>query len=277
MPLGPLHSKSMHPFDESIRLASKGEHRYTGTTHPGYANMVGPFGGTLGAVLLNAALLHPQRLGDPVVLTVNFAGPVADGDFEVEALPMRTNRSTQHWNLALRQGGEVAVTGSAVFATRREMWSAHEAEPPQRMPPAAALPRMPTAGIAAWVDRYDMRFEGGAPFRFDGQEAADSHSRAWVRDHPPRPLDFASLAAICDSFFPRVFVRRNQRSPIGTVSLSSYFHADAAGVAAQGERHLLGTARALRFHAGFFDQSAQLWSDDGQLLASTHQMVYYRA
>ena len=72
-------------------------------------------------------------------------------------------------------------------------------------------------------------------------------------------------------------MRRNQRSPIGTVSLSSYFHVDAAGVAAQGERHLLGTARALRFHTGFFDQSAQVWSDDGHLLASTHQMVYYRA
>lgn len=128
-----------------------------------------------------------------------------------------------------------------------------------------------------WVERYDMRFEGGAPFGLDGRERADSHSRAWVRNHPPRPLDFAALAAICDSFFPRLFVRRAQPSPIGTVSLSSYFHADAAGVAAQGERHLLGTAHALRYHAGFFDQSAQVWSDDGELLASTHQLVYYRA
>jgi acyl-CoA thioesterase len=267
----------MHPFDESIQLEPVAEHRYRGRTHAGYANMVGPFGGTIGAVLLNGALRHPARLGDPIALTVNFAGPVADGDFEIEALPMRTNRSTQHWNLALRQGAEVAATGSAVFATRRAMWSAHEATPPEGMPPASALQRMPNLGIATWVDRYDMRFEGGMPFDLDGQEAADSRSRAWVRDDPPRPLDFASLAALCDSFFPRLFVRRNQRSPIGTVTLSSYFHADAAGLAAQGNRHLLGTARALRFHAGYFDQSAEIWGDDGQLLASTHQMVYYRA
>jgi acyl-CoA thioesterase len=267
----------MHPFDESIALEPAGEHRWRGATHAGYANMVGPFGGTLAAVLLNGALGHPQRLGDPIALTVNFAGPVADGAFEIEALPMRTNRSTQHWNLVLRQGGEAAVTGSAVFATRRDTWSAHEAAPPAGMPPAAALQRMPTAGIAPWVARYDMRFEGGVPFRLDGEEAEHSLTRAWVRDDPARPLDFASLAAICDSFFPRLFVRRNRRSAIGTISLSSYFHVDAAGVAAQGERHLLGTAQALRFHAGYFDQSAQVWGDDGQLLASTHQMVYYRA
>lgn len=269
----------MHPFDESILLESAGANHWRGATHPGYANMVGPFGGTIGAVLLNAALQHPQRLGDPIALTVNFAGPVADGAFDVEALPLRTNRSTQHWHLLLRQGGQVAASGSAVFATRRQTWSVQEAMPPADMPPVQTLRRMPAQGALPWVQRYDMRFDtpDGLPFGLDGPEAADSRSRLWVRDAPPRPLDFASLAAICDSFFPRVFVRRNQRSAIGTVSLSSYFHADAADVAAQGERHLLGTARGLRFHNGFFDQSAEVWSGDGQLLASTHQMVYYRA
>jgi acyl-CoA thioesterase len=236
-----------------------------------------PLGGTIGAVLLNGALQHPERLGDPIALTGNFAGPVADGDFELEALPVRTHRSTRHWSLAMRQGSEVVATASAVFAARRTMRSTREARRPEGMPPAPALQRMANIGIATWVDRCDMRFEGGTPFGLDGSEAGDSRGRGWVRDDSPRPLDFASPAAPCDSFFARLFVRRNQRSPIGTVTLSSYFHADAAKPAAQGDRHLPGTARALRFHAGFFDQSAELWGDDGQLLASTHQMVYYRA
>ena len=46
--------------------------------------------------------------------------------------------------------------------------------------------------------------------------------------------------------------------------------------AAQGDRHLQGTAQALNFHDGYFDQSAALWSDGGRLLASAHQMVYFR-
>ena len=47
-------------------------------------------------------------------------------------------------------------------------------------------------------------------------------------------------------------------------------------LAAQGDRHVLACARALAFRNGYFDQSAEIWSDHGQLLASTHQMVYFR-
>lgn len=267
-----------HPFDQSIALSPVSAHRFSGQTCPAYANMVGPFGGTTAAVMLNAVLQHPSREGEPIALTVNFAGPVADGVFEIEALPVRTNRSTQHWVLRLEQGGAVCATGSAVFAQRRQTWSAPEAQPPQDMPPADTLPRSPLRGGApAWVRAYDMRFAPGeAAFHLDGQEQADSRSRLWVRDEPPRPLDHASLAALCDSFFPRIFVRRRRLALIGTVSLTSYFHADSALLAAQGEQHLLATARALNFRDGYFDQSAELWGHGGALLASTHQIVYYK-
>ena len=122
-----------------------------------------------------------------------------------------------------------------------------------------------------------MRFaEGELPQSFDAREQPHSNSRLWVRDEPPRPMDFASLAAICDSFFPRIYIRRRKRTPIGTVSVTSYFHADSAMLAEQSDRHVLGNARALNYRNGYFDQSAEIWSDNGQLLASTHQMVYYR-
>lgn len=266
----------MHPFDTAVALTPTRENFFRGATTPAYANMVGPFGGTTGAVLLNAALRHPSRLGDPVALTVNFASAVADGEFEIEARAVRTNRSTQHWLIELMQAGEIAATATAVFALRRETWSAPEAVAPA-VPPAEALARANRTAPLAWVDRYDMRFAAGdLPDHFDGDERPDSRSSLWVRDEPPRPLDFASLAALCDTFFPRIFIRRRKRVPIGTVSLTTYFHADAAMLAAQADRHLLGTARALNFRNGYFDQSAEVWNDAGQLLASTHQIVYYR-
>jgi acyl-CoA thioesterase len=267
----------MHSFDTAIALAPAGDNRFRGATSPAYANMVGPFGGTTGAVLLQSALLHPARLGHPIALTVNFASALADGEFEIEARAVRTNRSTQHWVMELHQNGEVAATATAVFAQRRETWSAAEAVAPADLPPAEALPRPDTAMRPPWVRCYDMRFiEGGLPEAFDGQERADSRTAFWVRDEPPRPLDFASLAALCDSFFPRIFIRRRRPTPIGTVSLTTYFHADEAMLAAQGERSVLGTARALNFRNGYFDQSAEVWSTERHLLASTHQIVYFR-
>ena len=267
----------MHPFDTATLLEPLADGHFRGHTSPAYANMVGPFGGTTAACLLQAAMQHPARIGEPVALTVNFAAGLADGEFLIEARALRTNRSTQHWALELTQGGEVAASATAVFALRRETWSMPEAAPPANLPAADALTRAPLIGRPAWTQRFDMRFvRGGLPDTFDEQHQPDSVTQVWVRDEPPRALDFVALAALCDSFFPRIFVRRRKLAPIGTVTLTTYFHADAAMLRAQGARHVLGTARALNFRNGYFDQSAEVWSDDWQLLASSHQLVYYR-
>jgi len=271
-------SPSAHPFDSAIALkpAAQAGH-FSGATSQAYANMVGPFGGTTAATLLNAVLQHPERQGEPIALTVNYASAIEDGGFELVAHAARTNRSTQHWSVVLLQGGAMAATATAVLARRRETWSAPDVRPPANLPSPDTLMRAEGARRPPWFKRYDMRFVGGGlPEAMDGEEHASSHSSFWVRDEPARPLDFASLAAICDCFFPRLFIRRRVFVPIGTVTLTIYFHADAAMLAAQGERPVLGVARALNFRNGYFDQTAEVWSDGGQLLASTHQMVYYR-
>lgn len=265
-----------HPFDEALRLIPAGEHCLAGATHPGYANMVGPFGGITNALMLEAVMRHPQRLGNPIALTVNFAGPVANGAFQIEASPSRTNRSTQHWFITMTQGDTIVTTGTAVFAERRPTWSTHEAVMPAGVARPDALPRAATAGRPAWFARYDMRFVEGGVTEFDGSEHDASRTRLWIRDDPPRPLDFASLAAIADNFMPRIFVRRRRPVPAGTVSITTYFHADAALLDAQADRFLLGSAHGLNFRGGYFDQSAEVWSDGGDLLASSHQLVYYR-
>ncbi len=264
-----------HPFDEAIRLEPDGNGALTGHTHPAYANMIGPFGGVTAATLLNAALTHADRLGDPVALTVNYAGPVADGPFTIEATPVRTNRSTQHWSMVLRQNEQVVTTATAVFAVRRDTWLSTEAGAPSA-PPAQQVPVTTHGSIAAWTAHYEMRFVRGALFDKTPADERDSVSTLWIRDEPPRPLDFAALAALGDAFFPRIMVRRPKRVPFGTVSITTYFHADAALLSAQGVEPMLGTARASHFGRGFHDQTAELWGVDGALLATSHQIAYFK-
>ena len=268
---------ALHPFDQALQLSPHGDGTVAGQTHPAYANMVGPYGGMTCAVLLQSVLQHPSRLGDPVVLTANFASPIADGAFTVQARAARTNRSTQHWVVEMLQQGEVVALGTVVTALRRPTWSSPEARPPTDVPPPQDLPVWPAGVRPPWVSRYDMRSVHNAfPEVFDGQEQAEARSVLWVRDDPPRPLDFTSLASISDCFCPRIFLRRRQRALIGTISLTTYFHADAAALAAQGDDYLLATARGLNYHDGFFDQSGEIWSTQGRLLASTHQLVYFK-
>ena len=270
-----------HPFDEALRLASTGPHISTGTTSPAYWNMVGPYGGITAAVLVQAIHNHPARLGDITLLTVNYASGVAGGDFHITATPVRTNRSTQHWVVSLEQPGEddamqVVITGTAMTALRRETW--HESDMPMPSVPAPQdTPRTDMAGAMAWLNRYDMRFVSGpVPVDWDGG-GSSSLSQLWARDEPPRPLDFASLAALADVFYPRVWLRRATRVPAGTVSMTIYFHASAAQLLENGDGFLLAQAQGQAFRHGFFDQSAQLWGQNGTLLVTTHQLVYFKA
>jgi hypothetical protein len=89
-------------------------------------------------------------------------------------------------------------------------------------------------------------------------------------------LDFASLTALSDLFFPRVFLRRARLVPVGTVSMTVYFHASAEQLAQTGTGYLLGQTRAQAFRNGYFDQTSQLWNEAGILLVTTHQIVYYK-
>ena len=261
-------------FDQATLLQDLGEGRYSGSTYSAWLNMVGPFGGITAAVLLQAVMLHPKRLGNPVSFTVNFCAGVAEGAFDVTAKPARTNRSTQHWTIELTQAGSIVITATAVTAVRRATFSSIESHMPV-LTPAHMLTRSEPPKLT-WTHRYDMRaLTGHLPTVWDGTEG-DTLTQMWVRDVQERSIDFVSLTALADTFFPRVYLRRRTFVPIGTVSMTVYFHADAGELAALGTGFVLGQAKAQCLFNGFFDQSAQLWSEAGTLLATTHQVVYFK-
>ena len=275
-------STDNHPLDRAVALvATDVPGQYQGQASQDYWNMVGPYGGVTAAALVQAMQQHTQCLGDPVSLTVNYAAAVGAGAFVIDANPVRTNRSTQHWMLTVKQADEqgqlqVVTTATAVTALRRQTWSTSDAPMPRVPPSAEAMRVPPLVDAVEWLNRYEMRFvDGILPMTEDGAEH-DSRSLLWVRDNPPRPLDFVALAAVSDVFFPRIWLRRAKHAPAGTVSITVYFHAGREELAAAGDGLLLAQARGQEFRNGFFDQSAQLWSESGVMLATSHQIVYYK-
>ena len=264
-----------HPFDNAIHLDTSDGNVRHGRTHPEWANMVGPFGGITAAVMLRAIETHPDRVGEPLALTVNFTAPIADGDFDISLRAARTNRTNQHWIAELSQDGAVTTTATAVFGVRRATWADTEAHPPPAPPPEQLIPGGP-GDFIVWGRLYDMRFVEGA---FPGEHAQpnrSSTSTLWMRDSAQRPVDYPALAALCDIFYPRVFLRRGGFVPSGTISLTTYFHADQQQLDALGGDYVLGIAHANRFSGGYFDQSAQLWTRGRALLATSHQVVYFK-
>jgi acyl-CoA thioesterase len=272
-------TKTPHLFDDATHV-SAGDSHWQGRTSDDYWAFVGPFGGATAATILRALIDHPQRSGDPLALTVNFCAPIAQGAFDLDVRLVKANRSTQHWSVELTQGGpEVTTLATAIFAERRPSWSHQQAEFPQAPPFEATRPYSKSNLTMSWVRQYDFRFVEGEP-RFAGAPypaPASAFSKMWIGDRVPRKIDVLSLMSMSDAFFGRIFHVRNEMLPFGTVSLTTYFHADAKDLAAEDIRHVLAVADAKIFHKSYGDQTGELWSPQGRLLATTHQIAYFKA
>jgi hypothetical protein len=267
----------LHQLDEASRLEPIAEGRYGGATHPAYANIVGPFGGATAATLIKAVMLDERRLGDPIALTVNFCARIADGPFEIAAKLQRGGKTTQHWSMELTQDGEISATASAVCGARKPVWSHYPVKGPTA-PPRETLADMSSAGRPAWTKSYSVRFAEGGLDNFPRSDGMILSPRtlAYIQDAPARPLDFVALAALSDAFFVRIMHARGTLQPMATVSLTTYFHADAEELAAIGAAPLIGEADAAIFHNGFADQTCALWTLDGRLIANGVQITWYK-
>jgi hypothetical protein len=265
-----------HPLDRAIALvaARADDPRcLSGATSEDYWNAVGPFGGVTAATLLNAVLLQPDRLGVPLSLTVSYAGAIRAGGFEIRVRLLRGGRTTQHWSVDLVQGPADEVMASALVACvlRRDTWGVREARPPAVAPaPESFGPR--SGEFPRWLRWYREHLVHGELYR----ESPHSETLAWIADAPDRALDYPALAAICDAFFPRIYLRRPRPVPIATVSLNVYFHAGLAAMAAQGVQPVLAQASGQVFSEGFCDQEGRIWGAGESLLATTHQVVWYK-
>ncbi len=269
-------TKSQHLFDDATRVVA-GDSRWQGRTSPDYFAFVGPFGGCTAATMLRALIEHPQRAGDPLALTVNYCAPIAEGEFDLDVRLVKANRSSQHWCVELSQGGgDVATLATAVFAERRPSWSHQVASMPEAKPFATIPPH--TKVNVPWAKQYDFRFIEGEPNLGAGkQDAVSAYSRLWIGDRAPRKIDMLSLVSISDAFFARVFHARREMVPFGTVTLTTYFHVSSEDLATEDITHVLGCADAKIFNRSYQDQTGELWSPSGKLIATTTQMGYFKA
>lgn len=75
-------------------------------------------------------------------------------------------------------------------------------------------------------------------------------------------------SALCGAFFRCVFVRRSQRVPIGTVVLTTFFHADAAQLEAQEGTAPCSVLLRTAISGKAFRLECEAWSAESALLAS---------
>ena len=266
-----------YPLDRATSLKTLEPGSHIGSTSPEFANIAGPFGGATAATLLNSVLIHPDQKGTPTAITVNFCAMIAEGEFAIKTELARSGKYLQHWNITLTQDDTIKATASIVCASRAEGF-AHQ---PAQAPAAKAADDYPSDQLptpVAWVKQYDFKTVQGTIERATQPHSPlrDAKTVLWMKDASERPADYLTLTAMADAFVLRMLQVRGTLSPMGTVTLTTYFHCTDDEIAELGTSHLLGEADSLRFNNQFHDQQMRLWSADGKLIASGNQLVWYR-
>jgi acyl-CoA thioesterase len=269
---------ALHPLDRATRLLPRNDRGLDAAADVAYGNLNGPHGGATAGTLLRAVLEQGEAFGDPVALTVNLCAPIRIGPMVVKPLLRRAGKNTQHWSIETEQEGVVCATASVVMGHRPPGWT-HRAARGTEVTRWHDTPVLDTRRAKLpWLDRFEFRFVEGAvdPMPHQPNETRSGRSVVWLNHNPQRSLDFVGLAALSDVFFMRIFHVRGHAGPMGSVTLTTYFHASREVLAAVGDNPLLGEADAAVFHRGFHDQTCRLWAADGALLASGTQMVWFK-
>ncbi len=269
-----------HPLDRALALSPGADGRRTGATIPDYGNFTGQFGGITAATLLKAALDAAPDGGEPVSLTVNYCAGVKPGPFEIATRVVRAGRTMRHLAVDMIQDGVVVSTALVALAHRKSGFRHQPAEAPAAPPPEAVAP-LDRPDWTGWAANVEFRFVEGSPEARRGQPRRETpgsaRSLVWLAMKPPRALDVAQLAFLSDAFFVRMLQVRNAFPPMATVSLTTQFLGTAQDLAAHGEAPLLARADSRAFRDTIHDQTAELWSRDGTLLAVSHQIVWFAA
>lgn len=264
----------MHLFDEATALEPIGEDglRFGGAAHPGFKNMIGPYGGWSAAILAKSMIEAAGPDMELTTLTTDFLAGASEGPITIDLECKRQGRNTQFWTADLVPGDSETPANCAlgIMSRRRETLAWVEGHRPEA-PEPEDCERFPLP--MAWTKPVEMR--GAANNPFQGGDGT-TKSLAWVRLDPDRPLDPVSLVALADTPTPRLFFKTGKPDLIATVSMTVYLHATPDDYEAVGTDYLLVEATGARGGRGFNDQHATIWSRDGRLMATTQQMVSYR-
>jgi acyl-CoA thioesterase len=232
----------------------------------------GAFGGVAAAALLEAmtAVVDDERRR-PRSLTVHFCAPLEAGKHAIVAHVERFGARVTHLGARVLTDGKVACLASATFAaTRDATLSFHDAKAPlvppfDTVPPVGKSPLLP-----AFCQHFEYRFcVGHLPYG----GADEARTGGWIRPRSHERLDYTLATALLDAYPPAVLARAGSLTPAASVDLTVDFFEPLPLERGHKDGRALVDARSRFCGGGYADELAELWSEDGRLLAQARQLV----
>jgi hypothetical protein len=275
------------PFelDADTTLQALGEGRYSGELAERWAIGIGMNGGYLAAFCLRAVLME-SSLPDPLTMTVHFLSRPVAGLAQVLVTAMRVGRghATYRFDLVQAQAavGDEASAGEEIRATGLVMMGRRRGAGPYDFAPAAldvpppeassAVRRLSAPGesVSLW-NRLDTRIARADDIFFLRTEPGEAVTGGWTRLADGRPSDDLSVPLFLDCWPPSVFSRTMRTDEAGAPTLEitvHWRHRVPAG-------WLYARFESCQLAGGYVDESGELWSEDGVLVAQSRQLARY--
>jgi acyl-CoA thioesterase len=257
-------------FDLATAVLPTGD-GYTVTIDPGWTIGSRPNGGYLLALATRAAL-GVARQPHPLAVSAHFLASPSLGPGELEVRLLRSGRSVANVRVTLVQEGqprlEALVSAGRLERDDRPDWAADSA-PPELAPPEECLrgqTELPGGVRVAIMDHLDVRLDPSTLGWLKGNPSGKLAMLGWVRFSDDRPPDPLGLLQVTDALPPASFELGIMRwAP--TVEMSVYLR----GLPADG--WLRCAVRGKLLQGGWFDEEAEVWDEQGRLVAQSRQLA----
>lgn len=245
------------------------------TVPEGWRQQRGAYGGLTIAAAIRAIEAH---VGDPArkvrSVTAELPAPTLPGPATVAVETLKSGSNLTCARATLAQNGTVTTHAVAILAADRDGttdmdWC--DLAPPIA-PPPDTLKAIPLSSGLAWPEfavNFEYRLVDGIPFASlaskDGATVV-----GYVRALDPGPArDAAYIAAMIDVWWPAIFSRMQRPRPMATIAFTLELVSTLDGEDPAAPLLYRGTVPLVR--GGYFQETRELWTPSGRLLARNHQ------
>ncbi|HEX6242343.1 MAG TPA: thioesterase family protein [Polyangiales bacterium] len=230
------------------------------------------YGGLVGGLLARAAGVEVPAERALRSALIDFIAPVAAGPVHLEARVLRAGRTLTHVEARLVQDEEVAAVFTGAYGSPRSTSLRVQGAPPAAAPHWNDLPRLPyiEGAMPRFTQHFEYRVTPGQQL-FSG--AARGHISGYVRHVEGGPRDAAGILGLMDAW-PPAFMPTLQRPAVAsTVTWMVDFTEELPARGAETGAYYRYEAELLAGGAGYASCDARMWSDSGQLVAISRQLV----
>lgn len=263
----------MHRLDRDTQLEPIEENRFRGRVDKGWWIVKGPNGGYLAAILLRAMQMtanEPERT--PRSMSVYYLSMAEAGPIEVVTAVEKRGRSITIITARMLQQNRQVAFAVGALGTAFSNFEFQDIVMPEVDSPESYA-GLPFRGVVPNIERYEMfPVIGGSPW--SGSERAETGG--WIRPVGDRPLDAILLAAMADAWYPSIFTKVKDGQFAGavpTVDLTIHFRAAYPLLDSKTDDFYLVRFESTTSRQGYMEESGEIWSRTGVLLAQTRQLA----